>query len=292
MSAVRCARAVALIGVAAACSAPRAGADQVFDDCRTAGTPTRIVSLVPSATDLLVALGEGHRLAARTRYDRDPQLMRLPSVGGTIDPDLEAILAVGPDLILAWDDGAAPGLYRRLQRAGLHSEIIHATTLSDLRGTIRCLGVALSIQGKADSLVRRIEAGLDSVRDLHRGRGRVRVFYLVWPRPLITTAGGTFIDSMIAIAGGQNIFADLATPWPAVALENVIAREPELIIWPRHRSDREEVLANDPLWHGVRAARRGRVAIVDAELMARPGPRVVEGARELSRLIQQAARTP
>lgn len=291
MSARRCARAIVLTFVAASATPARAGADQIFNACRARGAPTRIVSLVPSATDLFLALGEGHRLAARTRYDRDSSLARLPSVGGTIDPSLEAILAVRPDLVLVWDDSAAPGLRRRLEHAGLSTEIIHATTLADLRGTIRCLGAVLSVHSKADSLLRRIDAGLDSVRALNRNRASVRVFYLVWSRPLITTAGGTFIDSLIAVAGGQNVFADLAAPWPVVALESVMAREPDLIIWPRHRSDRPEVLADDPLWRGVRAARLGRVSIVDADLMARPGPRVVEAARELSRLIRQAERT-
>ena len=273
-------------------SPAKAGDAQLAKGCETNGAPTRIVSLVPSATDLLLSLGEGHRLAARTTYDKDSSLARLPSVGGTIDPSVERLIAVRPDLVLIWGDSAAPGLRQRLRRSGLSVQVIHANTLADMRSTIHCLGAILSIQARADSLVRQIDAGLDSVRASNRERPRLKVFYLVWSRPLITTAGGTFIDSLIAVAGGQNIFSDLAAPWPTVALESVIAREPDVIVWPRHRSDRPETLADDPLWRAVRAARLGRVAIVDGNLMARPGPRVVAAARELSRLIHEAKRSP
>jgi len=174
--------------------------------------PTRIVSLVPSATDLLIALGEADRLVARTRYDRDSLLRRLPSVGGTIDPNIEAVLAVRPDLVLTWDESAAPGLRQRLQRAGLRTVVVLATTLADVRSTIHRLGIELDTPRKADSLLRRIQSGLDSVQALSEHRAKVRVFYLVWSRPLITTAGGTFIDSLIAVAGGVNVFGDLQRP--------------------------------------------------------------------------------
>jgi ABC-type Fe3+-hydroxamate transport system substrate-binding protein len=254
--------------------------------------PARIVSLVPSATDLVVALGERHRLVARTMYDRNPLLARLPSVGGTIDPNLEAVLSVRPDLVLTWDDSTAPGLRQRLERAGLHTVVIRATTLADVRGTIRQLGGVLKVSGKADSLMGRIQSGLDSVKALSDGRAKVRVFYLVWARPLITTAGGTFIDSLITIAGGENVFGDLSGPWPMVSIESVIARQPDVILWSRHRSGLQENLADDPRWRGVRAARLGRVLAVDGELMARPGPRLVEAARALERLIHHGERSP
>ena len=251
---------------------------------RAAG-PQRIVSLVPSATDLLIALGEQRRIVGRTDFDTDGRIAAIPSVGGTVDGNIEAIIALRPDLVLAWDERSAPHLLVSLRRASLNVEIIPTETLGDLRSTMRRLGTLLHVQERADTLLRAMNAGLDSIRAITATRPRVRTFFLVWARPLITTAGGTFIDSLITIAGGLNIFGDMKSHWPVVSIESVIARKPDVILWPRQMVDRRTDLADDAIWRGVHAVGQGRVFLIDPNLLARPGSRVVEAAGELARLI-------
>jgi ABC-type Fe3+-hydroxamate transport system substrate-binding protein len=244
--------------------------------------PSRVLSLIPSATDVIVALGEAARLVARTEYDL-PVVRALPSVGGTVDPNVEAILASRPDLILVWDDSSAPGLARRLQRVGLRTETITMTTLSDLDGAITRIGELLGVRQSADALRRAIETGLDSVRRATETRAPLRVLYVVWPRPLITTGGGTFIDSLIAIAGGRNVFGNLKTPWPVISLEAVVRADPDVIVWPRHRTGMSPLEV--PAMRGLRAAREGRVYALEGDVVGRPGPRIVDAAWQLARLL-------
>lgn len=262
------------------CSADRHDAGQAL------APATRIVSLVPSATELLVALGQQHRLVGRTSFDAEQGIRSVQSVGQMLDPNLEVLVPLKPDLVLVWPEGDAPGLAARLASLGLNVEVVHSRTLADLRGTVRRLGQITAATQHADSLLRSIDRGLDSVRSIHRDGPPVRVFYLVWERPLMTAGGGTFVDSLITAAGGINVFGDATTEWPTVSWEAVAARSPDVVVWPRPSPASDQ--------HGVaraitsqleRIASAARIAIVDADLMARPGPRVVEAAGQLARLF-------
>jgi iron complex transport system substrate-binding protein len=257
-----------------------------------AAVPERVVSLLPSVTDVIVALGAADRIVGRTDFDGVAGVPGVPSVGGAVDPNIEAMLEVRPDLVFLWDEASAPGLRERLARAGLRTHVLTVTTLGELRAAIVAVGALLAVPRRADSLVRAIDAGLDSVRIAHRGTGhaRPRVFYMVWPRPLLTTGGGTYIDSLIGVAGGTNVFGGLANPWPAVSWEAVVRADPDVILWPRHagNADPREI---GPM-RALRAARANRVHGLDGDLISRPGPRVVEAAREVARVLHGGAEWP
>jgi iron complex transport system substrate-binding protein len=255
-------------------------------------TPRRVLSLIPSVTDVIVALGERDRIVARTDFDDAPPLTGLPSVGGTIDPSVEAILQAQPDLVFVWDEGAAPGLRNRLDRAGLRTHVLTVETLGELRATIRVVGALLDVPERADRLLRSVNAGLDSIRAATRASSRttVRVFYMVWPRPLITTGAGTYLDSLIVIAGGTNVFAALRNPWPVISWEAVAQVDPDVIVWPRHRRNVDPTTIGQ-LKH-LRAARAGRVYALDGDLISRPGPRVVDAARALALALHQGVVRP
>jgi iron complex transport system substrate-binding protein len=247
----------------------------------------RVVSLVPSVTDLILTLGAQDRLIGRTRYDTDPRVAALTSVGGTIDASVEAIVALRPDLVLVWDDSASPRLGAQLRRAGIRAHTVGTSTLADLRETIRSVGHLLSIERGADSILQAIDESLAVIRASTSGPARPRVFYMVSRRPLITAGGKTFLDDIIEVAGGRNVFHDQLHPWPEVSMEEVLRRDPEVILVPTYAGNERgaEDLRARAQWATVSAIRSGRVYAIGADLFNRPGPRTPAAARTLATLL-------
>jgi iron complex transport system substrate-binding protein len=248
----------------------------------------RIVSLLPSVTEILVALGAGDRLVARTDYDTDPTLALLPSVGGGLNPSLERLTLLRPDLVVGWSGDHS------LDELARHGVLVYrpqSQTLADVRCTMLRLGRALGLETAADSLTGAIDGELAGVRRAVQGRPRPSVFYVVWFDPPMTAGPGTFLDELIDIAGGQNVFADAPSPWPTVSLEGIVRRQPAVVIVPRGErgAERSAGLRTTPGWRDLRAVRAGRVIEVDADVFNRPGPRVGKAARTLARLLHPEA---
>jgi iron complex transport system substrate-binding protein len=237
---------------------------------------------------MLVALGARDRLVARTDYDTDPTLAQLPSVGGGLNPSLERLIVLHPDLVIGWSGDQS---LDQLARRGGVVYRPQSQTLADVRCTILRLGRALRLEASADSLTRAIDGELDDVRRAVQGRPRPSVFYVVWFDPPMTAGPGTFIDELIDIAGGRNVFADASGLWPTVTLEGIVRRQPAVVIVPRGErgAERSARLRTTPGWRDLRAVRAGRVIEVDADLFNRPGPRVGKAARTLARLLHPEA---
>ena len=250
----------------------------------------RVISLVPSVTDLIVVLGADQYLVGRTRYDTAPELAMLPSIGGTADPSIEAIVALEPDLVLTWRDSTAPGAAERLRSIGIAVHTVGTWTIADLRATIAELGRLFAAERAADSLLRTLDDSLAAIRASSVAARPVRVLYMLSERPLMTVGGGTFIDEVIEVAGGRNIFHDQPPGWPTVSMEEVVRRDPELVIVPAvgDGPKRSEHLAQTPGLARTSAARAGRIVAVPADLFDRPGPRLVVAARALATLIRRS----
>jgi iron complex transport system substrate-binding protein len=245
----------------------------------------RIVSLLPSVTEILLALGAGDRLVARTDYDTDSTLIRLPSVGGGLNPSLERLTVLRPDLVVGWAGDQS------LDRLAGHGVVVYrpqSQTLADVQCAMLRLGRALGLETAADSLTRAIDGELEGVRRAVQGRPRPSVFYVVWFDPPMTAGPGTYLDELIDIAGGRNAFADAPNPWPTVSLEAVLRRQPAIVIVPRG-AERSARLRSTPGWRDLRAVRTGRVIEVDAGVFNRPGPRVGAAASTLAGLLHPEA---
>lgn len=262
--------------VHAACSASGPPVD--------AGVPAlRVISFVPSATDVILALGEEARLIARTEFDEDVRLASLPSIGGPAHASIESIVSARPDLVLLWRVGPGSHLSPRLEELGIRTVALGTETLPELLESIDTLGVLLDRRARTDSLHRAIVDTLAVVRAAARTRRPLRVFYMVWRDPPMTAGAGTFIDEIIRTAGGSNIYHNATIAWPQVAIESLVRRDPDVILVPRGATGTQSVaaLCDDPVWRHVRAVRRGHVLEVDERLYNRPGPRVGRAAREL-----------
>jgi iron complex transport system substrate-binding protein len=251
------------------------------------GDLPRIVSLIPSVTELVVELDARHALVARTDFDRQPELSGLPSVGGGLDPNLEALVGVGAEVVLLAATRDASALGQRIEALGIRVQSVEIQTIDDMYATLGELGELLDREPKADSLVRSISHDLDEIGRRVAGRERVPVFYVVWSDPPMTTGGGTFVDEVIRIAGGRNVFEDAPLQWPTVGFESIVDRRPAVVLWPRGDGAEADVerLRTVPGWRDVEAVQEGRVELVDADTFNRPGPRVVQAALRLARVL-------
>jgi iron complex transport system substrate-binding protein len=251
-----------------------------------AAPPRRIVSLIPAVTEVVIALGAGDRLIARTDYDTNPLLDTLPSVGGGLTPDIEWLVRRQPDLVVGWTDGTARTVLGRLRELGIGVYSADVQSLADADETVRRLGVLLGLDAAAEELVARTRAGLDEVRASVDGLPKPRVLYVLSVDPPMTAGPGTFLHEVMEIAGGVNVFADAGSPWPTVSLEAVVARDPDLLLVPVGEEGFAPIdrLADLPGWADLSAVRAGRVYAVDADRFHRPGPHLVDVARELARV--------
>ncbi|HEX7120538.1 MAG TPA: helical backbone metal receptor [Longimicrobiales bacterium] len=291
---------LALILAAAGCAdAPGRAADAfavVTDDAgrevRVAAPPARIISLIPAVTETVVALGAADRLVARTAFDEDPALAHLPSTEQALIPNVEWLARFRPELVVAWADGQSRSAVARLGALGIPVYGAAIETVGDVEATIRRIGRLLGLDSCADSVVAAMRAELDAVRRAAAGRERPSVFYLVARDPLLTAGPGTFIDELIAVAGGRNAFGDAPAGWPQVGLEEVVRRQPDVVLVPLgewNDAATLDALRTAPGFRELRAVREGRVYAVDATMFNRPGPRIGVVAREIARLLHPEA---
>lgn len=252
-----------------------------------------MVSLIPSVTETLVALGASDRLVARTDYDLQPELAHLPSVGGGLDPSLEFLVQLDPGLVVLWPEGAAgTGALEaaRLDELGVETYAAAIQTMADFRRLTRNLGLLLSLEPAADSVIANVDAQMEQARASWKGRRPVAAMYVVSRAPAITVGGGPFLDSIMAAAGAHNVFGDLSGKWPRISLEEIVWRDPRYLIVPVAGIVLGEGSAEDPAaglaehagWAKVPAVLAGRVVAVDASLFGRPGPRMGEAAIRLA----------
>jgi len=274
-------------------STPRAGnahALQVIDHSqRPVALPApahRIVSLMPAVTDMLLALGSEQRLVARTDFDTDPGLRPLPSTGNALNPSLEWIAALQPDLVIAWPDQPSRAVVSRLSTMGIPVYAARTESIADVLKTARDLGTLLDVPHTADSIVQGIESELGAIEAAVANRPRVSVAYVLSLGPPMVAGPATFIGELINVAGGVNAFADLETLWPQVSLEEMLRREPVALVIGRER-------AGDPIprmkelngWRELAAVKNNRVLAVDVDLFNRPGPGIPRAARVLAEFL-------
>jgi iron complex transport system substrate-binding protein len=260
----------------------------VFDDLGRLvainGTPQRIISLAPSNTEILFALGLGGKVLGVTDYcDYPPEALNKTKVGGYANPDVEKIVALDPDLILV-AHGTPMEVVNSMAGLGLTVFGIKTTDLDDLLSDIRTIAEITDKEVEAQTLTFEMESRIQAVTNQTvELEQRPRVFYIVWHDPLWTAGSGTFINELIEKSGGVNIFQNV-TGYPTISIEEVIARDPEIIITSSWPGVYEWTMNSTEL--EVTAARQsGSVYTCDDNLVQRPGPRLVEGLEWFAHFI-------
>jgi len=251
----------------------------------------RIVSLAPSTTELLYAAGAGRRLVGAVDYSNyPPAAKRVPRVGGAGSLDLEAIVARQPDLVLAWAGGNARDQVARLSALNIPVFWIDPQRLDDIPSVIERLGELAGTAPAARRAAARWRARLDALRQRYAGRGKVRVFYQIWDRPLMTVNGRQMISDVLRLCGGVNVFADLPAVAGTVSREAVLAADPQVIIVSGAGARRPQWLAAWRQWPQLSAVKLGQLYVVPPDIIQRQGPRILDGAALVCRDLQRARR--
>ena len=252
--------------------------------------PVRIVSLSPSNTEILFALGLGDRVVGVTDYcDYPPEALAKEKIGGPWTPDAEKIVALTPDLVLAADINSID-LINTLEGLGLIVFGIESTDLDDLLDDIRTVGQITDKEAEADALTTEMQITIDAITDETAGLppGEIpRTFHICWHDPIWTCGAGTFVHDLIIRAGGENIFDDLQG-YNSVDIEAVIGRDPEVILVTAMGgtgSGTWEWVLTEPRLADVSARQNGRVYYVESNWVERPGPRIVLGLEQLAKYI-------
>jgi iron complex transport system substrate-binding protein len=254
----------------------------------------RIVSLIPSATDLLVAMGARGQLVGRTDFDKDSILAALPSVGGGLDPSLEALAALEPDLVISFETQGDASLRTRLRELGIPVYGLAAQDTADVFRALANLGTLAGRRQGADSVARSVRGELEAVRQSVAGRPAPSVLYVAWVDPPMVAGPTTFLAELVRVAGGTPLFEDLEQEWPQVSIEEIVSRKPQVVVIPSGAGAEfsASALRTAPGWRELVAAPGTRVAEVPVAVVNRPGPRLGEAARALRDAIHPELAAP
>lgn len=263
-----------------------------------AAAPSRIVSLVPATTEMLFAMGAGSQVIGVGSYDRyPPEIARLPRLGGLLDPNVEQLLALRPDLVIFYDTQTE--LRGRLERAGIPTFGYHHATLGDVTATLRAIGNRIGRPVEGERTAAAIDARLDAVRARVAGRPRPRTLLVFGREPgslrgINASGGYGFLHDLLELAGGADVLGDIRQQSVSMSTEMVLARAPDVIVelhygeeWPDARMASER-----RVWSAlpsVPAVRNGRVQLLVGDEFVVPGPRVTIAAERLARALHPEA---
>jgi ABC-type Fe3+-hydroxamate transport system substrate-binding protein len=265
----------------------------VLVDATGAAFPTdhprrRIVSLIPSTTEALCALGLADALVGVTAYCREPAAVTRTKtrVGGEKDPDLDTIRALAPDLVIANMEENVAAHVETLRAWGIPVWVTYPRSVDSSLAMIRELGDVTGARASAAAMLAELEPLVARVRATVRARPPVPVFYAIWRDPYMTIGADTYVHDVLALCGAANVFADAPTRYPAVTLDDVAARKPAVIVLPDEPFRFRAVHTKDfEPYRDVPAVRDGRVILVDGKPFTWHGPRLADALRTLPRLF-------
>ena len=252
----------------------------------------RVVSLNPAFTEIVYAIGAGERLVGRTSWDNRPaEALAVTDVGAGIRPNVEAVLATRPTLVLLYATAENRGAAEALERAGVRTLALRTITIGDFRRAARVIGVALGADASATRLVDSIDVTLAAVQEAVRGVERPRVVWTSWESPVMVVGAASYEAELLALAGAENVFADRAEPVATVTVEEIAQRDPALVLAGPERVAR---LRESATWRSVAAVRDGRMIALDTAVVGRPGVAIGMAAVSIARALhpERADRLP
>ena len=262
---------------------------------RVPAEPQRIVSLAPNLTETVFALDLGARLAGDTDFcDYPPEARTRPRVGGPIDPNLEQIVSLHPDVVLATREMNRLQTVEALDRLRIPVYTTDTRTVDDVVASVRRLGLVLGAKSRGDALASQMEQRLADLAHRLQGRPLRRVFFVVWLDPLITTGPRTFVADAIRHAGAESV-VNVSQDWPQINLEEVLRQNPDYLVFAgMHQDDPQatiESLKKRPGWSSLDAVRLGHFAVV-SDALARPAPRMLDAIEDLARQLHPETFAP
>ncbi len=261
----------------AASDQPRQVTDEIGRSVSVPAAPQRIVSLAPSITETLFALGLGDRVVGVTTYcDYPPEATAKEKVGDTLRPSVEKIVALRADLVITSTASQLEQFVRKLDELHIPVYVSSPRKIADIGTTIARLGELTGATERAQQLSSDLQNRLGQIDSRLQAAQRPRVLVLLGTEPLITAGGNTFINDLIERAGGRSISASETAEYPQYSLETAVASRPEVIFLEAQEARLPERLKETP------AARASRVFHIDDNLMLRPGPRIINGLEQMA----------
>ena len=249
----------------------------------------RIVSLSPNLTEVLFHLGVGDKIVGVDEYSvYPPAAQDIPRVNNHAAANFELILALKPDLVVAWQSGNGMQMIGRLRELGLTVFAVETEKIDAIPPLYRRLGELLGIAAQAEVLASEFSDQIIALSETYRGRQPVAVFYQIWSDPLMTLNGQHLISDVISLCGGRNIFHDAVPIAPSVGIEGVIAADPEVIVSSGKLADLDRWRSQWLRWSGISAVANRHLYLVPPDLMQRQSPRLLEGVEYLCNYLQNA----
>ena len=249
--------------------------------------PARIVSLAPSITEMLFAIEAGEQLAGVTDFcDYPPEALKKPKVGYA-NPNLESLVALQPDLVVAPNDFLKPDIIVKLEQLKIPVFILADKNVEGIFAHIQTLGRIVGRSPKADAVVMEIRQQVAAIQQRIQGAVPVRVLYVLNSHPLITVGPGSFIDQLIGMAGGVNVAAKSTTPYPRLSMETVLQEDPEVLVFPVGKAEgiSESEQQTWRKWTTMTAVKRGHLHQISADWLNRPGPRIARALGALAEIL-------
>jgi iron complex transport system substrate-binding protein len=268
--------------------------DEVGRKVRIPPEVDRVVSLAPNLTEIVFALGDGNHLAGDTDYcDYPPEAIHKAHVGGPVNPNLEVIVSLMPDLVLATKSINRRETVHALDHIGLPVYVTDPHSVEDMIASVEHLGSALGTEKSAATLVEDLRGRLSNLDRRLAGAAPRRVLFVVWTDPLISIGRGTFIADALRRAGGRSI-VDTKAEWPHVNLEEIVRLQPEVLVFASaHAGDSQrdiDALRALPGWRSLEAMQHGNIVVV-SDAINRPAPRMVDAIEGLARALHPEAFT-
>jgi iron complex transport system substrate-binding protein len=248
----------------------------------------RIVSLAPHVTELLFAAGAGEFVVGVSQYSDFPEAARhIPRVGGGGGLDIEAIVALQPDLVIGWQSGNPVTQLERLRSLGLALFVSEPRNISDIPDTMRRFARLAGTESVAQVQIEAFNLRYTALQQAHAGDTVVSVFYQIWDRPLMTVNGNHLISAVIRLCGGRNVFGDLPELAPQIDVEAVLTRDPEMLVVAGESTGNEGLLVPWRRWSQLRAVRDQHLYVLERDLLVRHTPRILEGAEQLCTILDK-----
>ncbi len=247
----------------------------------------RIVSLSPSTTETVVAVGAQERLVGRSRYcDHPPEIKSLPEVGGYVDPNLEAILALRPDLVVGARGPAGSKITDALDAHGIATYFPSTESFAEIAAMTAGIGERAGRDKAAADVIATMHADEDKLAQGLEGKAKPRVLFVFGVTPIVVAGPKSFPDEMILRAHGTNAVTE-GSGYPTIGIERVLAIDPDVVVEAAWGEQGTQTIAKNAAgWGRWSAVRENRVAPLADEALLRPGPRVVRGLESLARAIQ------
>lgn len=272
-----------LTSLAVPCFASRTVKDELGRSMEVTDHPHRVVCLVPSVVDIVYSLGGGVDVVAISDFTKYPkEALQKPSIGLPINPSIETIIALHPDLVLGSGDMNTLESAGHLQRLGIPVFMVDPHGIEGIYASILSLGRALNRERDANSLVGRLRARVNAVKARVADKPKLRVFMAIWYDPVMTIGSRAFISELIEAAGASSVTNDIAQEWPEVSLETIVSRQPDALLLVSGSRITVEELKTRPGWEHVTAVQQGRVYYTDDRIQY-PSPVAFDALEDLAK---------